>query len=96
MLLHAVAALAILGTTAFNHWLAIPGWLALGYFFEKTQHRYEYSYSNDRYMDNENPIIRTKTGWTGWITKHRLLEAAGWGMGGLVYAIGMEISPWTK
>lgn len=77
---HGIAACAIVTGIIFLPWLAIPAFLVLGFFWEKTQHRYVWSVLDGK-------LHREKTGWFGWITKHRLIEAAGWPGGALIAAI---------
>jgi hypothetical protein len=60
---------------------AVVSFAAVGFFFEKTQHRYIW------FIDRGGKLQRKETGWTGWITKHRLIEAAGWPVGALVGSI---------
>lgn len=85
---HLLAATGIVLGISWNHWLAIPSFFAVGFFWEKTQHRYYWSLE-------EGPagprLHREKQGWFGWITKHRLWEAAGWGLGGTLAAGILEI-----
>lgn len=80
MILHGVAALAICAAIFWLHWLSIPCFAFIGFFFEKTQHRYFWSIVDGK-------LHREKTGWFGWVTKHRLLEAAGWPIGALIASI---------
>jgi hypothetical protein len=87
-LLHLAAACAIVTGITWNHWIAVPAFFVLGFFWEKTQHRYYW----EAEMTDRCRVIRTKTGWFGWVTKHRAWEAAGWGLGGLLAAIVLELT----
>ncbi len=78
--LHLLGALAIVLATAWCYWLSILGFAFVGFFFEKTQHRYFWSVVDGK-------LHRKKTGWFGWVTKHRLLEAAGWPAGAFVACV---------
>jgi hypothetical protein len=80
-ILHAVGALLILMAAFYCYWSSILGFAVLGFFFEKTQHRYKYGVNDD------TTLSRTPTGWFGWITKHRLTEAAGWPTGALIACV---------
>ena len=82
MILHMAVALVIVFGIGWSYWMAIPSFFAIGYFFEKTQHRYYWSAILTE--DGEPKLIREKEGWFGWVTKHRLLEAAGWGFGSIL------------
>ncbi len=78
--LHLIAACAIVTAIIFFPYLAIPAFVILGFFWEKTQHRYVWSVVDGK-------LQREKTGWFGWITKHRLLEGAGWPVGAIIGTI---------
>lgn len=78
--LHIIAAILIVLGISFNAFTAIPLFVVLGFFWEKTQHRYEYSVVDGK-------LHREKRGLFGWITKHRLLEAAGWPIGAIVASV---------
>jgi len=80
LLLHAIGSLAIVLGIMVHPLLGVLGFLILGFFWEKTQHRYVWGIE-------EGKLIRMETGWTGWITKHRLIEAAGWPLGALIASI---------
>jgi len=84
MILHTIAALGVVLSIAWIHWLAIPAFAFIGFFFEKTQHRYYWSVLFD------GTLHREKTGWFGWVTKHRIIEALGWPLGGLVAVVILE------
>jgi len=75
--LHTIAAFSITIGILVHPLLAIPGFLALGFFWEKTQHRYYWFVQNGK-------LSRTSNGWFGWITKHRVIEGAGWPIGALI------------
>jgi hypothetical protein len=81
MILHAVGSLVGVLAIAFCYWLSIPAFAVFGFFWEKTQHRYIW------FIDRGGKLQRKKTGWFGWVTKHRLLEAAGWPIGALVASV---------
>jgi len=78
--LHIIAAIAIVLAISHNAFLAIPSFAILGYFWEKTQHRYYWSIVDGK-------LHREKTGWFSWMTKHRIIEGAGWPIGALVGSI---------
>ena len=80
MILHAIAALAIVLTALWIPLLAVVGFAAIGFFFEKTQHRYYWSIVDGK-------LNREKTGWFGWVTGHRIREALGWPLGALIASI---------
>ena len=84
MILHMVAGLVGIVLITVHTLLGVLYFGALGYFFEKTQHRYVWSVS-------DGELHREKTGWTGWITNHRLKEAAGWPLGALIASIALMI-----
>ena len=79
--LHIFGAIALVLAVSYNVFLSIPMLAIYGFFWEKTQHRYYWFINKDGKLDRE------KTGWFGWITKHRLIEAAGWPVGGLIAAV---------
>lgn len=78
---HGLASLAGVIAILFCYWSSILVFAIFGFFWEKTQHRYEWS------IDAGGMLQREKTGWFGWITKHRLVEAAGWPVGALIASI---------
>jgi hypothetical protein len=78
--LHIIAAILIVIGISYNVFIAIPLLGILGFFWEKTQHRYYWSIVNGK-------LHREKTGWFGWITNHRLLEGAGWLIGSFVGSV---------
>ena len=78
--LHIIAAIIIVLAISFNTFLAIPAFAILGFFWEKTQHRYLWSIKDGQ-------LHREKTGFFRWITKHRLLEAAGWPIGAIIASV---------
>jgi hypothetical protein len=81
---HGLASLAGVMTILFCYWSSILVFAIFGFFWEKTQHRYYWFID----MDSGEPMLsREKTGWFGWITKHRLIEAAGWPVGALVASV---------
>ena len=83
--LHIFGAISLVLATAYNVFLSIPILAIYGFFWEKTQHRYVWSIRDEK-------LHREKTGWFGWITKHRLIEAAGWPVGGLIAAVAWYIT----
>ncbi len=87
--LHLTAACVIVIAISLFHYLAIPLFAGLGYFWEKTQHRYVWSVVDGK-------PHREKTGWTGWITKHRLFEGSGWPAGALLGSIVLLIMELIK
>ncbi len=82
MILHGVAALVICAAIFWCYWLSIPAFAFIGFFFEKTQHRYVW------FVDRGGKLQRKEQGWFGWVTKHRLREAAGWPIGALICCVG--------
>jgi len=78
--LHIIAAIAITIAISFNAFLAIPSFAILGFFWEKTQHRYEWSIQDGK-------LHRESTGLFGWMTKHRIIEGAGWPIGAIVGSV---------
>jgi len=78
--LHIIAAMLIVLGISFNAFIAIPLFVVLGFFWEKTQHRYVWSIQDGK-------LHREKTGFFGWITKHRLLEASGWPIGAIIASV---------
>jgi hypothetical protein len=77
--LHIFGGIALVLATSYNVFLSVPVLVIYGFFWEKTQHRYVWSIQNEK-------LHREQAGWFGWITKHRLIEAAGWPIGGLIAA----------
>jgi len=78
--LHIIAAIAITIAISFNAFLAIPSFLFIGFFFEKTQHRYYWSVVNGN-------LHREKVGWFGWFTNHRIREWLAWPVGAIVGSV---------
>jgi hypothetical protein len=78
--LHIVAAILIVLGISYNVFIAIPLFIALGFFWEKTQHRYFWSIVNGK-------LHREKTGWFGWLTKHRIKEWLAWAVGAIIGSV---------
>jgi len=76
-LLHTAAASVIVTATIFFPYLAIPAFAILGFFWEKTQHRYVWSVVDGK-------LQREETGWFGWFKKRRILEGSGWPAGAAI------------
>jgi hypothetical protein len=93
--LHLIAATVIVLGISWCHWLAIPSFFLLGFFWEKTQHRRKFTKVQDTKVLVDGKLstvftVRDET-FFGWITPHRLWEAAGWGVGGTLAATVLEL-----